>query len=216
MTLVSAAALSPSPPPIRKPPVKRTLAGLVGVIAAGILFTQVPKEESGRTVKVAFHEDGAAQLTAVSGAQYLHTYLDIAGVATYCDGLTHGAKMGQVWTEQQCTDQLEAEMIHHAMTVLSCTPALTGKGMDYARAAAISFDYNTGGWCGSSARKKLAAGDVAGGCAGLLAWDKARVKGVLRPVRGLTMRRHREQEMCLTGLPGYPPATMQARMGRWR
>lgn len=214
--MVSSAALSPTPPPIKKPPRKQTLLGLVGAIAASILFTQVPKEESGRTVQVEFRDDGSAALTHVSGKQYLRTYLDIAGVKTYCDGLTQGAQMGQVWTEQQCADKLEQELIAHAKPVLACTPVLNRPGMDYAKAAAISFDYNTGGWCRSTARKKLAAGDVIGGCNGLLAWDKAKVKGVLRPVRGLTMRRNREREICLTGLPGFPAETMLARIGRWK
>ena len=85
---------------------------------------------------------------------------------------------------------------------MACSSGLRQPGRDYQRAAAVSLAYNIGiaGFCGSTARKKFDAGDVIGGCNAFLSWNKARVGGVLRPVKGLTARRERERALCLKGV----------------
>ncbi|WP_408585895.1 lysozyme [Novosphingobium sp.] len=190
---------SPTPPPARLK--KGTLASVVGLASAGLLLMGVPKEESGRTVAVDFAVDGTAHVEHVSGPQYLQAYLDIAGIPTACDGLTAGIRMGQRYTEAQCAAKLEAELVRHAEGVMRCTPglALAIPGRDHARAAAISLAYNigVGGWCASTAARRINAGQIRAGCDAMLAWDKARVNGVLRPVKGLTARRQRERVLCL-------------------
>ena len=57
------------------------------------------------------------------------------------------------------------------------------------------FTYNVGGeaFCRSSLLKKLNAGDYAGACNGLLAWDRADGK----VVPGLLARRKFERDWCL-------------------
>jgi lysozyme len=191
------------PPPAPKPPRKKqgTLAALVGLATAGMLFTAVPAEESGRKVTVDFQADGTATVQHVSGPQYLKAYLDIAGIPTACDGLTKGIRLDQIYTPQQCAVMLEAALVEHAAGVMRCTPglALTIPRRDNVRFAAISMAYNIGvaGWCGSSARKLIDAGRIRAACDAFLPWDKARVRGVLRPVRGLTLRRQRERAECL-------------------
>ena len=202
-----------------KPPMKKgTLAAVVGAVAALFLLTSVPEEESGRTVAVTVAPDGSASVKPVAGKEYLTAYLDVAGVATLCDGLTKGVKLGQKETSEGCARRLEAELVAHAEGAMACSPGLRAPGRDWQRAAAVSFAYNVGvgAWCGSTARKRLDAGNVAGACDALLAWDKARVGGVLRPVKGLTRRRNRERQVCLTGLAGYPESTLQARLKGWR
>lgn len=188
-----------------KPPASRlrkgTLAALVGFATAGLLFKAVPAEESGRKVTVDFQVDGTATVQHVSGPQYLKAYLDIAGIPTACDGLTKGVRLGQTYTPAQCTVLLEAALVEHAAGVMRCTPGLstTIPRRDNVRFAAISMAYNigVGAWCGSTARKLLDAGNIRAACDAFLRWDKARVRGVLRPVRGLTLRRQREREHCL-------------------
>lgn len=191
-----------------------TLAAVVGVIAAGALFALVPKEESGRTVDVSIADDGSATVRHVAGKQYLAAYLDIAKVPTACDGITRGVKVGQRYTEAQCTALLEAELVTHAAGVMKCTPFDKDR-QPYQIIAAVSFAYNVGvgAWCGSTAAKRAKVGNIAGMCEALLAWDKARVGGVLRPVTGLTRRRNRERQYCLTGTaPGFTPANLAARL----
>lgn len=195
-----------------------TLAAVIGIAAAGMLLTLVPKEESGRTVNVSIADDGSATVRQVAGKQYLTAYLDIAGVRTACDGLTRyqgkPIAKGQRFTEAQCASMLEAELVTHATAVMKCTP-FDKERQPFQIVAAVSFAYNVGagGWCGSTAAKRAKAGNIAGMCDALLPWNKARVGGVLRPVTGLTRRRQRERQYCLTGTaPSFTPANLAARL----
>lgn len=179
-----------------------TLAAVVGSAAAALLLVLTPAEESGRKVDVTVAEDGTASVRHVSGPQYLNAYLDIANVPTACDGITRGVKMGQRFTEAQCVAKLERELVTHAEGVMRCTPRLADPGRDNQRAAAVLFAYNVGvgAYCGSTAAKRFNAGAWGAGCDAFLMWDKARVNGVLRPVRGLTLRRQRERALCRRGI----------------
>lgn len=186
-----------------KPALKKgTLASVIGIAAAALVLHSVPEDESGRKVSVTVEQDGTATVKHVAGPQYLRAYLDIAGIATACDGITRGVRMGQVYTEAQCTMMLERELVIHAQGVMNCTPGLRGDGRAYQRAAAVSLAYNIGvsAYCKSTAARRFNAGDYLGGCNAFMAWNKARVGGVLRPVQGLTNRRARERFMCLRGM----------------
>lgn len=180
---------------------KGTLAALVGLGTAGLLLHDVPLEESGRKVEVGFEVDGTARVRHVAGPQYLQAYLDIAGIPTACDGLTKGVRLGQTYTPDQCGQMLETALVEHAAGLMRCTPglALDKPRRANVRFAAISMAYNigVGAWCGSSARKLVDAGQIRAACDAFLRWDKARVGGVLRPVKGLTARRQRERTACL-------------------
>jgi lysozyme len=181
---------------------KARLAALVGIPAAVALLTLIPEEESGRKVAVKIAPNGEATVRHVSGKQYLEAYLDIAKVPTACDGITRGVRMGQTYTEDQCAALLEQELVIHTKGVLNCTPGLNAAKRDNQRVAAISFAYNVGvqAYCGSSVARRFNAGNWRGGCDALLMWDKARVGGTLRPVKGLTRRREKERQICLRGL----------------
>jgi lysozyme len=196
---------------------KGTLAAIVGSLAAITLFTITPKDESGRAVKVELAPDSSPKITHVSGAQYLAAYLDVAGVATACDGVTTSVRIGQRFTPTQCVALLDRELIRHAEGVMHCSPALGQPGRDWQRVAAVSHAYQFGvaRWCSSSAHDLIERGKMAEGCAALLLWSKAKVGGVLRPVEGVMRRAHRRQEYCRTGLPGFPVDTLQARLSRW-
>lgn len=154
------------------------LAGIVGVVAASILYVTIPKDE---------------------GTEY-KAYRDIAGIWTICQGDTANVRPGMVETPEGCRARLERQLIAHAKPVMACAPQL--KGRDNQTAASVSLAYNIGtaGFCNSTAAKRFRAGDWRGGCNAFLSWDKARVNGVLRPVKGLTLRRQRERELCLRGL----------------
>jgi lysozyme len=185
----------------RPSPKPGTLAAIVGMAAAALLFTAIPKEESGRTVAVEVAPDGAATIHNLSGKQYLQAYLDIAKVPTACDGITKGVKIGQTYTEAQCTVLLERELVEHATAVMRCTPGLDPATEGPEIAAAVSLAYNIGaaGYCGSTAARRFNAGQNQAACDAFLSWDKARVAGVLRPVAGLSARRKRERALCLEG-----------------
>lgn len=193
------------------------LLALLGAGSMTLLLTLVPLEESGRQVQVAVTGTGESadvRIAHVTGRQYLQAYLDATGLATACDGITRGVRLGQRFTEAQCTTLLIGELLETAEQVQRCSPGLFSVGMEYARVAAVSLAYNIG-WprfCSSTANKLFKAGAIARACDWILPWNKARVKGALRPLRGLTLRRQRERQVCLTGEPGYAPATLQARL----
>ena len=177
---------------------KKTLAGVIGsAVGAALLFTSIPAEESGRTVKASVAADGTATIRHVAGPQYLKAYLDIVQVPTACDGITRGVKIGQRYTEAQCTTMLEAELIMHAEGVIACVPQLYGRGQQ--AAAAVSLAYNVGvrAFCGSTSARLFRAAHWREGCEAFLMWSKAGG----RVITGLVRRRERERAICLKGLP---------------
>jgi lysozyme len=178
----------------------KTLAGIVGVTAAGILFTLTPHEESGRKVAVSIDQNtGVAQIRHISGRQYLKTYIDVVGVPTACDGITRNVKVGQTYTEAQCTRLLEDELIIHAEGALACASNLRRPGWENQRAAATLLTYNIGigGFCRSTVRRKFQQADIRGACDAFMLWNK----GGGRVIRGLQLRRERERALCLTKMP---------------
>lgn len=187
-----------------------TLAAIIGFAAAAIALTIVPKDESGRNVDVTIADDGTAKVRHISGRQYLQAYLDVAGIATACDGIIRvdgrPVRIGDVFTPDQCAFHLERELIAHAEGMMRCTPAFRNhpdkEAIGPTLAAVTSFTYNigVGGYCGSTAARRFNAGNWRGGCEAMMMWNKARVNGQLQPVRGLTLRRQRERDLCLRGL----------------
>ncbi|MFN3675598.1 MAG: lysozyme [Sphingomonas pseudosanguinis] len=179
------------------PASKKTLAGVIGsVAAAASLFVLIPKEESGRTVKATINPDQSIAIKHVAGKQYLSAYLDIVGVPTACDGITKGVRMGQRFTEAQCTAMLEREVIEHAEPLIKCIPALKGRANQVVAGVSLAFNLGTQGVCKSSIARLWNAGQWRAGCDRFPLFNKA--GGVVR--RGLVDRRARERAICLQGL----------------
>lgn len=185
------------------------LSAVVGIPVAIALGMSIPLDESGRTVEATIGAEGELQIRHVSGRQYLKAYLDMVGVGTACDGITtyKGRKItkGMQFTEAQCAEMLEAELVKHAAGVMQCTPGLATSAIPAveaarqgARFAAVSLAYNIGvrRYCGSTARAQFNAGNFAGGCTAITWWNRA--GGAV--VRGLVNRRAREAKVCREGL----------------
>lgn len=178
-----------------------TLAAVVGTVTAGLLLTNIPKDESGRTVKVSIAENGEATVRHISGKQYLKAYLDIVGVATACDGLTSykGRKITikDQFTEEQCAVMLEDELVTHASGVMRCTPglALTIPRRDNVRFAAVSLAYNVGvpTYCASTGRRLVNEGKIGPACDAFTWFNKAGG----RVSKGLVNRRAHERAVCI-------------------
>lgn len=207
------------PEPLMSSKIKKgSLAAIVGVLAATTLYTITPQDESGRTVQVTLAPDGEPTITHVSGPQYRRAYLDIGGVATACDGIAQRIKLGQVYTEAQCTAMLDKALVEHAQGVMDCSPALRQPGRDWQRVAAVNHAYQFGvaGWCTSTAHRLIEQGKIAEGCNDLARWNKVRQGGVLQFSNGVQRRSMRRLEYCRTGLPGYPVETLQARLKPWK
>lgn len=129
----------------------------------------------------------------------LVAYRDLAGINTICDGETRGVQMGDTATPVQCDAMTEAAVKEFEAAIRPCLP---GNLPTETRAAFVVNAYNIGirGFCNSSMSRKALAGDLVGACHALMAWNKARVNGVLKPVRGLTNRRMAERDLCLKGV----------------
>lgn len=187
------AAASAKPAPVVG---KKTLAGVIGTVAAAALFVSIPADESGRKVDAKVEADGSVTLTHISGQQHLKAYLDIVGVPTACDGITKGVKLGQTYTPAQCAELLERELIIHAEGVMACTPSLAGRPNQQIAAVSLAYNVGVGAYCKSSVDRQFDARNWRAGCDALLAWNKAGGK----VVKGLQLRRERERTVCLRGL----------------
>lgn len=174
----------------------RNLAAVVGASAAALLLMIIPQEESGRTVKATVAPDGTASVEHVRGRQYLKAYLDSVGVATICDGITKGVRLGQTRTEAECAALLEEDLVRHASGVMACTPNLAGHPYQTAAAVSLAYNIGVGGYCRSSVDRHFDAGRWRQGCDAILMWNR----GGGRVIRGLTLRRQRERAICLRGL----------------
>lgn len=125
-------------------------------------------------------------------------YRDIVGIVTVCYGETAGVQKRH-YSDAECDALLVKSMTKHAEAIEACIPH---DAPTQTRAAYISFAYNVGStaFCKSSLSRKARAGNLWGSCAELSKWDKARVNGILRPVKGLTTRRAAERALCERGL----------------
>lgn len=117
----------------------------------------------------------------------LRAYLCPAGVPTIAYGATGpDITLGITWTQEQCDARLAADLPRYRAATRRLCPKLDGDPLD----AIADFSYNLGPTrlAGSTLRRKLNAGDVAGARAELLKWTK----GGGRTLPGLVLRRHAE------------------------
>ncbi len=132
------------------------------------------------------------------GTKYV-PYEDVVGVWTVCQGYAKpDVVRGKTYSKEECGRLLKTQLAEHGDAVLRCTDVPLNR---HQYDAFTLFTYNVGGnaYCKSSLLKKLNAGDYAGACEGMLAWDMAGGKHV----RGLYNRRKFERDLCLK--PMEPP-----------
>ena len=152
---------------------KKTLAGVVGVAAAGILYTFVPAHEG----------------------EVLTTYIDPVGIATVCYGDTDSALAvpGASYSRAECLASLERQLIAHAEPVLEAVPEVAASPEMTAAFVSLAYNIGPGNFCRSTLVKKLNAKDYTGACREIKRWN--RVGGKVLP--GLTKRREKEYRLCM-------------------
>jgi GH24 family phage-related lysozyme (muramidase) len=128
-------------------------------------------------------------------------YYDPPGIATVCYGSTHEVDKNKVYSIEECKARLDTDMMSAVTAVDKCHPGLP----DSVLAAFADAVYNIGPKVAcdnknSTASRLLNAKDYPGACNQLVRWDKAVVLGVTTSLPGLTRRRLREKELCLSGL----------------
>lgn len=149
----------------------------------------------------------AVELIANAEGLRLKAYRCPAGVLTCGWGETDGVTAHTVWTKAQADQRLCDSTAEYASRVLEmCTDEPTENELG----AMVSLAYNIGldALRKSSVLKAHNRGDAQSASRAFGLWNKARVNGVLQPLKGLTARRAAEASLYL-----QPPADdTQARM----
>lgn len=147
---------------------------------------------------------GVALIKRFEGLE-LESYQDIAGVWTIGYGHTETAGPNQTITEEEADDLILRDLERREVSVSDLvTVDLNQNEFD----ALVSFVYNVGAsaFKGSTARKRLNRGDRVGAAEALTWWHKATIDGVLKPVKGLEIRRAAERDLFLR--PVAPPVNV--------
>lgn len=128
-------------------------------------------------------------------------YYDPPGILTVCYGHTGQVDKAKTYSLAECKALLNQDMLHAVETVERCVPGLPVPVL----ASFADAVYNIGpkvacNTTKSTAARMLKAGDIAGACNQLPRWNKAVIAGVAIPLAGLTTRRGKERELCLTAV----------------
>lgn len=161
---------------------KKSLAALVGTVAAGLLLAIVPQHEG----------------------EVLTTYSDPVGIATVCYGDTDPAMAvpGASYSREECLQSLEKQLVAHAGPVLACAPGVTASPEMTAAFVSLAYNIGASAFCKSTAARRFAAGDYPGACAAIAMWNRA--GGAILP--GLVRRRADERALCEKGIPALREA----------
>ena len=115
-------------------------------------------------------------------------------------------------TREQAEALLRGDRVPRAASVCSVLKVAVDDGK-FGALMALVFNIGAGNLAASTLLRKLNAGDFAGAAEQFMAWDKARVNGVLQPLAGLTRRRRAERALFL-GEDWRAAAAMRATRGR--
>ena len=99
-------------------------------------------------------------------------------------------------TRQQAEDLLRGDLVPRAASVASLLKQAMNDAQ-FGALLALVFNIGAANFGASTLLRKLNAGDAQGAADQFMAWDKARVNGVLQALAGLTRRRKAERAMFL-------------------
>ena len=142
---------------------------------------------------------GAAAIALVGAWEGLRltAYRDVVGVPTVCYGETHGVRLGDRHTKAECDAMLLASLKKHEAGMRRCLDRPDNiPAKSYIAFVSLTYNIGVAGFCRSTARKRLNAGDVRGACEAATWFRKAGG----RTIRGLINRRKAEHVLCLEGL----------------
>lgn len=130
-----------------------------------------------------------------------YAYYDPPGVLTVCYGSTFEVEAKRFYSMEECKDRLSKEMLAAVEKVEKCQPDLPTPIL----AAFGDAVYNLGPTIACSTAKSTAArllkkDSFKEACEQLPRWNQAKIAGVWVALPGLTSRRLKEKELCLTGV----------------
>jgi len=131
----------------------------------------------------------------------LQAYVDPVGVLTIGYGHVQGVTPGETITEQEAEQLLEQDLVTYENGVSSLVKVPLN---DNEFSALVAFSYNVGlnALAGSTALKRLNAGDRLGAADALEWWNKGMVNGKLYVLPGLVRRRAAEKALFLKPVEG--------------
>lgn len=127
-------------------------------------------------------------------------YYDPPGILTVCYGSTTNVEKGRKYSLEECQERLDDDMQLAVGIVDGCQPGLPENVL----AAFADAVYNMGPTIAcdrgrSTAARLLATKQYDAACNQLPRWNKARVAGQMVELPGLTKRREKERQLCLSG-----------------
>lgn len=155
-------------------------------------MTTPTKTSAGGLTKITGYE---GKLKKLGDGRYI-AYRCPANVPTIYIGCTHGVHDGMIVTEEQGMAMFAAELEKKEAAVLRLvTVPLNQNEFD----ALVSFTYNCGegALASSSILKRLNRGDRSGAAKAFAAWNKAKVNGKMKVLRGLVQRRASEANLFM-------------------
>lgn len=120
-------------------------------------------------------------------------YLDVANIPTICVGHTKGVKLGDIASDEVCQELLRKD-VHAAEAAVKASVKVPITQGQFDALVSLSFNIGADALRNSTLIRKLNASDCAAAAAEFSRWNKAKVRGVLRPVEGLTKRRANERK----------------------
>lgn len=114
-------------------------------------------------------------------------------VPTIGFGTTDGVKLGDKTTPTKALVRALADVQKFEGALKQCVNVPLSQN-EYDAYLQLSYNIGSGAFCKSTLVRKLNAYDYAGACAAIKSWDKFKGK----PLRGLTLRREREYQLCIT------------------
>lgn len=121
-------------------------------------------------------------------------YIPVPGdVPTIGFGSTDGVKLGDTITAPKAVARALSDIQKYEGALKKCVKVPLSQG-EYDAYVSLAYNIGPSAFCGSTLVKKLNSGDYAGACQQILIWDKFKGK----PLRGLTLRRQREYQLCVS------------------
>lgn len=125
-------------------------------------------------------------------------YKDPAGILTVCYGHTGPElRLGQFYTDDQCDTILARDILSHRAGIDKCINLSLTRN-EYDAVLDLAFNVGVTAVCKSTLVRRINSGDNAGASNEFLRWNKARVRGKVVVLRGLTKRREAERALFLT------------------
>lgn len=113
---------------------------------------------------------------------------------TYGFGTTEGVKPGDTIAPPKALERKLRDVQKFEGAIKRCVQVPLSQN-EYDAYVSLAYNIGDSAFCSSTLVRLLNAGDYAGACQQILRWD--RFKG--QQVRGLTLRRQREYETCISG-----------------